>query len=104
MLPRLVREDLERQLAWRRQWHERDLARGLAQVELPGPLKRQYPRAAHLLRVVVRNKVPHPHLPRRTASASAAPRSAAERRRLKAHVGRALCWFSHLHDLIHNLV
>lgn len=46
MLPRSVRSDLERQLAWRRRRHERDLARGVARVELPDALERKYPRAA----------------------------------------------------------
>jgi hypothetical protein len=49
MLPRSVREDLERQLAWRRRLHERDLARGVARVELPDALERKYPRAAQEL-------------------------------------------------------
>jgi integron integrase len=49
MLPRAVREDLERQLAWRRRLHERDLARGVARVELPDALERKYPRAAQEL-------------------------------------------------------
>jgi integron integrase len=46
MLPRSVRADLERQLTARRQLHERDLARGVARVELPHALERKYPRAA----------------------------------------------------------
>lgn len=49
MLPRSVRADLERQLAWRRQLHERDLARGVARVDLPEALERKYPRAAQEL-------------------------------------------------------
>jgi integron integrase len=49
MLPRSVRDDLERQLAWRRQLHERDLARGVARVDLPDALERKYPRAAQEL-------------------------------------------------------
>jgi integron integrase len=49
MLPRSVREDLERQLEWRRRLHERDLARGVARVELPDALERKYPRAAQEL-------------------------------------------------------
>jgi integrase len=49
MLPRSVRADLERQLQWRRQLHERDLARGVARVELPDALERKYPRAAQEL-------------------------------------------------------
>jgi integron integrase len=47
MLPRSVRTELERQLEWRRQLHDRDLARGVARVELPDALERKYPRAAH---------------------------------------------------------
>jgi integron integrase len=49
MLPRSVRGDLERQLQERRQLHERDLARGVARVELPDALERKYPRAAQEL-------------------------------------------------------
>jgi integron integrase len=49
MLPRSVRPDLERQLEGRRQLHERDLARGVARVELPDALERKYPRAAQEL-------------------------------------------------------
>jgi integrase len=46
MLPRSVAADLERQLEWRRKLHDRDLARGVARVELPDALERKYPRAA----------------------------------------------------------
>jgi integron integrase len=46
MLPKAARAELERQLAWRRQLHERDLAAGLARVALPDALARKYPRAA----------------------------------------------------------
>jgi integron integrase len=49
MLPRSVRDDLERQVAWRQRLHERDLARGVARVELPDALERKYPRAAQEL-------------------------------------------------------
>jgi integron integrase len=49
MLPRSVRADLERQLERRRQLHERDLARGVARVDLPDALERKYPRAAQEL-------------------------------------------------------
>ncbi len=49
MLPRSVRADLERHLEWRRRLHERDLARGVARVELPDALERKYPRAAQEL-------------------------------------------------------
>ena len=46
MLPRTVRAELVTQLERRRQVHERDLARGVARVELPDALERKYPRAA----------------------------------------------------------
>jgi integron integrase len=46
MLPRTVRPGLERQLQWRKELHERDLARGVARVELPDALERKYPLAA----------------------------------------------------------
>src|SRR5271166_3263132 len=49
MLPRSVRGDLERHLDERRQRHERDLARGVAHVDLPDALERKYPRAAQEL-------------------------------------------------------
>jgi integron integrase len=49
MLPRSARADLERQLGGRRQLHERDLARGVARVDLPEALERKYPRAAQEL-------------------------------------------------------
>ena len=49
MLPRSVQPDLERQRAARRRVHERDLARGVARVELPDAVERQYPRAAQAL-------------------------------------------------------
>ena len=46
MLPRAVRDQLIEQLAKRKQVHERDVARGVARVELPDALDRKYPRAA----------------------------------------------------------
>src|SRR5205085_10201212 len=46
MLPRTVRLEVEQQLAARRTVHERDLARGVARVDLPDALERKYPRAA----------------------------------------------------------
>jgi integron integrase len=49
MLPRSLRSELERQLGWRRQLHERDLGAGLARVALPDALARKYPRAAQEL-------------------------------------------------------
>jgi integrase len=44
-----VLPNLDRQLAWRQQLHERDLARGVARVELPDALERKYPRVAQEL-------------------------------------------------------
>jgi integron integrase len=49
MLPRTVREELEQQLGVRHTLHERDLARGVARVDLPDALERKYPRAAQSL-------------------------------------------------------
>jgi integron integrase len=49
MLPRSVRPDLERQLEWRRQLHERDRIRGVARVDLPDAVERKYPQAAQEL-------------------------------------------------------
>jgi integron integrase len=49
MLPHSIRPDLERQLQRRKDLHERDLARGVARVELPDALERKYPRAAQEL-------------------------------------------------------
>ena len=49
MLPRSVRGELEQQIAARRTLHERDLARGVARVDLPDALERKYPRAAQAL-------------------------------------------------------
>jgi integron integrase len=49
MLPKAPKADLERQIAWRRQLHERDLGRGVARVALPDALARKYPRAAQEL-------------------------------------------------------
>ena len=49
MLPRSVRPELEQHLAVRRSVHERDLARGVARVDLPDALERKYPRAAQSL-------------------------------------------------------
>jgi len=49
MLPRAVRAELAKLLEWRRQLHERDLARGVARVELPDALERKYPHAAQEL-------------------------------------------------------
>jgi site-specific recombinase XerC len=48
-LPHAVEAELEKQLRWRRGLHERDLARGVARVELPGALERKYPGAAQEL-------------------------------------------------------
>jgi integron integrase len=49
MLPRTVRGALDRQLEWRKELHDRDVARGVARVELPDALERKYPRAAQEL-------------------------------------------------------
>jgi integron integrase len=49
MLPRSLRPELERQLAWRRNLHERDALAGRARVALPDALARKYPRAAQEL-------------------------------------------------------
>jgi integron integrase len=49
MLPRTVRQGLQQQLAARRALHERDVARGVARVDLPAALERKYPRAAQSL-------------------------------------------------------
>ena len=46
MLPKSIRAELIEQIAKRKQLHERDLARGVARVELPDALERKYPRAA----------------------------------------------------------
>jgi integron integrase len=46
MLPRSLRPELERQVAGRRELHERDQAAGLARVALPDALARKYPKAA----------------------------------------------------------
>jgi integron integrase len=46
MLPRSVREQLMKQIEARRRLHDRDLARGVARVDLPNALERKYPRAA----------------------------------------------------------
>ena len=49
MLPKSVRADLQIQLDARRSMHERDLARGVARVELPDAMERKYPSAAREL-------------------------------------------------------
>jgi integron integrase len=49
MLPRSARKELALQLESRCRLHERDLARGVARVELPEALERKYPRAAQEL-------------------------------------------------------
>lgn len=49
MLPRSLRPELERQIAWRRDLHDRDLKAGLARVALPDALARKYPKAAQEL-------------------------------------------------------
>jgi integron integrase len=49
MLPKSARESLQQQMDKRRHLHERDLARGVARVELPDALERKYPRASQEL-------------------------------------------------------
>jgi integron integrase len=49
MLPRSLRAEMERQSAWRRKLHERDLAAGVARAALPDALARKYPKAAQEL-------------------------------------------------------
>lgn len=49
MLPKAARGDLEAQLKKRGVLHERDLARGVARVDLPDALERKYPGAAREL-------------------------------------------------------
>ena len=46
MLPRSVRPALERRIEERRAVHDRDVARGIARVELPAALDRKYPQVA----------------------------------------------------------
>lgn len=45
MLPTSLRADLERQLRWREELHEHDLARGEGWIAIPDALERKYPRA-----------------------------------------------------------
>ncbi len=45
MLPASLAPDLREHLATRRRWHDRDLATGYADVELPNAIARKYPRA-----------------------------------------------------------
>lgn len=49
MLPRVLRERIEKQIYWRDRLHQRDLQRGVARVELPFALHRKYPNAAREL-------------------------------------------------------
>lgn len=49
MMPKSVRTDLQAQLEARHVLHQRDLARGVARVELPDALERKYPSAAREL-------------------------------------------------------
>lgn len=46
MLPRSLRPALERQFAYAREVHRRDLEAGFGRIELPGALARKYPNAA----------------------------------------------------------
>lgn len=45
MLPGSLIDALQAQLAERRRWHDKDLALGMADVELPHALERKYPKA-----------------------------------------------------------
>jgi site-specific recombinase XerC len=45
MLPRATRADVESQLHWREQLHQRDLARGEGWISLPDALEKKYPKA-----------------------------------------------------------
>src|SRR5262245_14538506 len=49
MLPARCRDGLSKQMTWRRQVHEKDLARGQGRVELPTALGRKFPNADHEL-------------------------------------------------------
>ncbi|MFO0863495.1 MAG: integron integrase [Gemmataceae bacterium] len=49
MLPNGVRGTLEQQLAWRRNLHAQDLARGFGRVDMPTALARKFPKADHEL-------------------------------------------------------
>jgi hypothetical protein len=46
---KVIKRQMYGRLAWRRQLHEGDLARGVARVDLPEALERKYPRAAQEL-------------------------------------------------------
>lgn len=50
MLPISLRDDLDDVLRERREWHEKDLALGFADVDLPGALDKKLPRARTELR------------------------------------------------------
>ena len=45
MLPASIAPDLRAHIAERRRWHDKDLATGMADVELPHALERKYPNA-----------------------------------------------------------
>jgi integron integrase len=49
MFPHTLRDEMSRQLAARQALHERDLSLGVARVDLPHALERNYPRAAQSL-------------------------------------------------------
>jgi integron integrase len=49
MLPQAAKPDLEKQLAWRKALHDRDLARGLGRVAMPDALDVKLPGADHTL-------------------------------------------------------
>lgn len=46
MLPASIVPDLQARIAERRRWHDIDLAKGMADVELPHALERKYPNAS----------------------------------------------------------
>jgi len=47
LLPASIVADLQAHIAERRRWHDKDLALGMADVELPHALERKYPNAGH---------------------------------------------------------
>jgi integron integrase len=49
MMPIALRERLRKQMAWRKELHERDLARGYGRVDLPTALDLKFPSAAYEL-------------------------------------------------------
>ncbi len=49
MAPGRLEERLRQQMKWRRELHEKDLARGFGRVEMPTALARKFPKADHKL-------------------------------------------------------